>query len=969
MYTPLFVKSNYSFLKSLVKIDDLINKCLEYKITSLALTDENMISTMYFFKKCKDNNIKPIIGLSTIYKDKYINLYAKNYEGYKYLIKVNLYKKIDINELKNNIDNIIVLLPYESRDLYTELNDLNVYIGISSDEEEYDIEKITKNIVFANEILYLNKSDSSYYKYAIMMKNKKNVRDDISFKDNNNYLMDIKSIKVKKEYIDRTNVIANLCNVDIENHDNLIPTYDNKKNVSSDVYLKELAIKGLTIRLDGNVTDKYKERLLYELDIIKNMGFSDYFLIVYDYVKYAKKKKILIGPGRGSAGGSLVAYSLGIIDFDPMKYDLLFERFLNPARVTMPDIDVDFPDEYRDEVKEYVKEKYGEKKVAGVIAVGSLKAKAVLDDVGKVLVIEQDKINRLKRFITKPKDRLQDIYKNNEDFRNIVDNDERLKLLYDVSLVFEDYPRNTTIHASGVIISKKDLDEVIPLEYEDDKLISSFEGGYLEELGLLKMDFLGNSNLTMIMNIMNKIKEEEGKEIDFLSIPLDDKETLKCFYDIDTNGIFQFDSDVMKNLLSKLKIESFDDIVAAISLVRPGPDTNTYIDRRNKNIKVNYINKDVEKILSNTYGVLVYQEQVMEIARCIGGFTMSEADNLRRAMSKKKKNVLSSWEERFIKGGIKNGYDYEYVKKMYDDILAFSEYGFNKSHAVAYAVIAYKMAYFKVHYSKYFYLSLLSMIIGDEKETSKIIKEAKKRGVEFLLPDINKSTEVFTIEEEGIRFPLSNIKNIGINTALEIMKVREKPFKDIYDAFIKLTEAKINRKTIENLIYAGAFSSFGYNKNTLISNLDNLFTYAYIAKGIESDIIEHPEIEIKDEFDKNELMNYEKDLFGFYLTHHPTTLYKDKYKVVDLNKVKDNFGKTIDTLILVEKVKVHRDKNNNEMAFITGSDETDELEYIFFSSVYSTVDLVKRGDLLLVRGKVEKKTKYQIIAEKSKIIS
>jgi DNA polymerase-3 subunit alpha len=348
---------------------------------------------------------------------------------------------------------------------------------------------------------------------------------------------------------------------------------------------------------------------------------------------------------------------------------------------------------------------------------------------------------------------------------------------------------------------------------------------------------------------------------------------------------------------------------------------------------------------------------------------MSEADNLRRAMSKKKKDVLSSWEERFIKGGTKNGYDYEYVKKMYDDILAFSEYGFNKSHAVAYAVIAYKMAYFKVHYSKYFYLCLLSMIIGEEKETSSIIKEAKKKGVEFLLPDINKSKEVFTVEGNSVRFPLSNIKNIGVNTAIEIIKIRGEGFTDIYDAFIKLNEAGINKKVLESLIYAGAFSSFGYNKNTIISNLDNLLTYAFIAKGIESNIIEHTEIEIKEEFDKNTLMNYEKNLFGFYLTHHPVTLYKDKYKIIDLNKIKNYFGKTIDTIILVDKIKTHRDKNNNLMAFITGSDETDEIEYIFFSSVFSTIDTVKRGDILLVRGKVEKKTNYQIVAEKSKIVS
>ncbi len=966
MYTPLYVKSNYSFLTSLIKIEDYVNYAVKNDIKSIALTDTNMISTMHFYKKCLSNNIKPIIGLSSIYEDKVILIYAKNNDGYKYLINVNLNNFIKKEDLIKNKNNIIVILPYNSKDLYEDLKELNIYIGFGSKQEMTELESITNKLVFLNEILYISKRDSSYYKYLIMLKDKKTVLDDIKYEDNNNYINTYKEASniSKKEYLDNTNKISDEINVDIENHENLIPVYDNKNKVSSDIYLKELAIKGLTIRLNNNVSEKHKERLLYELDIIKKMGFSDYFLIVYDYVRYAKKKKILIGPGRGSAGGSLVAYSLGIIDFDPLKYDLVFERFLNPDRITMPDIDVDFPDEYREEVKQYVKEKYGDKKVAGVIGVGTLKAKAVLDDVGKILKIETDKINRLKRFITKPDDKLEQIYNTNEDFKSIINNDDRLSLLYDVSTKLENFPKNTTIHASGLIISKKDLDEIIPLIYENDKLISSFEGIYLEDLGLLKMDFLGNANLTIIMNIIKDIKEKENKEIDFLSIPLDDKDTLKCFYDANTNGVFQFDSNVMKNLLSRLKVRTFDDVVAAISLVRPGPDTDTYIYRKNNNVKVDYVNKDIENILSNTYGVLVYQEQVMQIARTMAGFTMAEADNLRRAMGKKKKDVLVSWKERFIEGSLKNGYDKKYIEDTYDDILAFSEYGFNKAHAVAYAVIAYKMAYFKVHFPKYFYLNILSRII----ETNVIVKEAKKMGLEFLLPDINKSTDEFIIEGDSIRFPLSNIKNIGRETAKEIVEVRKDGFKDIYDAIIKLNKININRRVLENLIYSGSFDSFGFNKKTLIENLDNLLTYAYVASGIESDILEHPAIDIKEEYDRTTLMNYEKELFGFYLTHHPVTLFKDKYKVIDLNKVKDNFGVVIDTLILVDRIKTHRDKNDNEMAFISGSDETDEMEYIFFSSVYSTIKDVNKGDILLIRGRVEKKNNYQIIADKAKII-
>ena len=724
----------------------------------------------------------------------------------------------------------------------------------------------------------------------------------------------------------------------------------------------------MTLRLKNNVSDVYKKRLLYELDIIKKMGFPDYFLIVYDYVKYAKKSGILVGPGRGSAGGSLVAYALGIIDVDPVKYDLLFERFLNPGRVTMPDIDIDFPDSYREQVINYTREKYGLKRVAGIIAIGTLKAKAVLDDVARILRIDQVKVDRLKRFVDL-NSKLKDVYETKEEFKNIVDNDDRLKKLYELSLYFEGFPKNTTVHASGIVIGEEDLDNIIPLVKQDGAYISSYEMGYLEELGLLKMDFLGNRNLTTIMEILESIKKQENIKINFLDIPLDDKKTLKLFYDVNTNGIFQFESDTMKNLLKNLKVTEFSDIVAADALVRPGPDTNTYIERKNNNIKINYPNDNIRKILEPTYGVLVYQEQIMQIANVMAGFSLSEADLLRRAMSKKKKDLLKVQEEKFIEGSIKNGYDYQTAKKYYEDILAFAEYGFNKSHAVAYSIIAYKMAYLKVHYPKYFFLNILSMIIGNDYKTSLIIREARSIGVRFYLPDINKSTEKYEIVEDGILFPLSNIKNIGISTAVDITKARKEGFKDIFDCLTKLTEININKKTIESLIYASCFDSFGYNKNTLLTNLDNLLNFAFVAKGLTQDLIEHPRIEEQEELPRDELMAKEKELFGFYLSYHPTTKYKDKYKVININDVKNYIGRVIDTIVLVEKIKTHKDKKGNDMAFITGSDELESIEYIAFSKEYETIKTLNKGDILLVQGKVEKRNSLQIIVEKAKIVS
>ena len=366
---------------------------------------------------------------------------------------------------------------------------------------------------------------------------------------------------------------------------------------------------------------------------------------------------------------------------------------------------------------------------------------------------------------------------------------------------------------------------------------------------------------------------------------------------------------------------------------------------------------------------MVYQEQIMLIANIMAGFTLSEADILRRAMSKKKKDLLKVQEEAFIKGALKNKYDYQTAKKYYDDILSFAQYGFNKSHAVAYSMIAYKMGYLKVHYPKYFYLSLLSMIIGNDYKTSVIIREARSKNVEFLLPDINKSTEKYEIVDNGILFPLSNIRNIGISTARDIVKARGDGFTNIFDALTKLLEIGVNRKTIESLIYASCFDSFGYNKNTLLYNLDNLLTYAFIAKGLEQDIVEHPSIEVKEEFPRDILMEKEKELFGFYLSYHPVTKYKNKYNVISLNNVKSYFGKVIDTMVLVERVKKIKDKNGNDMVFVTGSDDVSVLEYIIFSKVYQTITELKKGDILLVRGKVERKENYQIIAEKAKIIA
>jgi len=969
MYTPLYVKSNYSFLSSLVKIDELIKKCINYNIKQIALCDDNLIGAMYFYNKCKESNIKPIIGIDLKIDDYNVLLYAKDFLGYQNILKiVSINEDISYDVLKKYNKNIVCIVPFNSLNIFSKIDNIfsYTYIGVKNKDEENSSLNTSNNLVFLNKILYLNKNEEKYYKYALMMRDKLNVFDNINYQDNFNYLLNFNELNVSKKIIDETNNIAEMCELTIEKNNNVIPKYANNLNISSEEYLNNLSVTGLKIRLKNDINETYKERLSYELDVIKKMGFCDYFLIVYDFVKYAKKNNILVGPGRGSAVGSLVAYSLGITDIDPIKYGLLFERFLNIDRVTMPDIDIDFPDIYRDQIKMYVKDKYGERNVAGIIAISRLKSKAALDEISRILKIDSSKVNRLKRYI-KDKDKLIDVCENNFEFRNIIENDDILKKLFNLAVYFENFPKNITVHASGLVISETELDNIIPLIKRDDLYISSYEGEYLEKLGLLKMDFLGNANLTIIMNTLSLIKEQEKKGINLLNIPLDDKDTLNIFYNVETDGIFQFETESMKSLLRRIKIESFDDLIASVALDRPGPDLNTYIERKNNNVKVEYIDSKIEKILKETRGVLVYQEQVMYIASIVASFSMSEADILRRAMSKKKKDVLEKYKEKFIKGGLKNGYSYEVVNKYYNDILAFSEYGFNKSHSVAYAFVAYVMGYLKAHFPKYFYASILTFSKGDNKVTS-IIKEARSKGINFYLPDINKSNLDFQILDDGLLFPISSIKNVGSDIASKIIEKREDRFENIFDCLSKLSEIDLKRNVIENLIYASVFNSFGYNKKTLIENLDNLLNFAYISKGLPLDLVEYPKIVEYSEYDISFLLEKEKELFGMYLMYHPTSVYKDKYKIVNLNELNKYIGKYVDVIVLVDKIKIIKDKKQNDMAFIKGSDELSNIEITVFSKEFNQVSDVSVGSILLVRGRVEKRQNIQMILDKCKIL-
>ena len=978
MDTVLNVKSNYTLLSSMLRIDDIISYAKKNNMTSIALCDTNMYGTMEFYTKCRKNDIKPIIGLSLILDDLNICVYAKNYAGYKNLIKLSTIQnenKMSLKEVKKYANDLVGVLPFNCADKYKELKDLyeDFYLGYSNKEEEKASKKITKDIVFFKECLYKTASDSEYLTYLYRIRDAKTVNDEVVYSVLNKEL-EMNTINyTSNEGLNNTLKIEALCNLEIEKEGLLLPIYEVPKGIKQEEYLFELAKKGLKKRL-GSINDVYQKRLSYELNVITKMGFTNYFLVVYDFIRYAKKNNILVGPGRGSAAGSLVSYSLGITEIDPIKYDLLFERFLNPERISMPDIDTDFPDDKRDLVIDYVKEKYGEKHVAGIVTFGSLSAKAVIRDVGRVLDVPSYKIDSLSKIIPNfTKDKLKDFYKNNERFKAKIDSDSILKNVYKIALKFEGFPRHTSSHAAGIVMCKCPLDEVLPLTVSDDMYLTSYSMDYLEDLGLLKMDFLGLRNLSLIADVLDNVEKLYGDKINFNEIELDDKKAIEVFQKANTSGIFQFESSGMREFLRKLIPNSFEDIFAAIALFRPGPAGNidTFIRRKHGEEKITYIDKSLEPILKNTYGIFVYQEQVMQAANIYAGYSLAESDLLRRAMSKKKTEVLQNEEKKFIEKSIAKGHDAAQAKKIFDLILKFAGYGFNRSHSVAYSLIAYKMAYLKVHYQLPFYAAILSNVTLSPVKTNEYILEARERGIEVLAPSINNSDIKYKVADEKIYVPFSLIRKIGIVTSKTIIEARGKEkFKDIYDAFSRLYIGGVTKKSLEHLIYAGAFEEFGYNRKTLIDSLDSLIDYATLTKDIEPSLVEKPIIERKEEFDKLFLLEKEKELYDFYLTYHPTTLYFNKIKgAVKIKEIENNYNKVITLIGLVDYVKRTTTKKGEAMAFVTISDDLSKTSVTLFPKQYETVSRLKRGNIIGVVGKVEKRyNEYQVVANRVEII-
>ena len=921
---PLKITTEYSLLKSLIKLPDLISFLNENNIKECAICDENLNGFMDFYLKCKENNIKPIIGLDTVFESMHIYVYAKNYFGYQELLKIDyLRDNMKLSYLEN--PNLLVIIPFKSIDIYEKLKYKdNVYIGFCNDIEKNNALLISDKIVYVDNVRCLFKKDISYLKYLKML-NDSFVYNDNAYYKNSSF-----------EDIQTTYEFSKQINLEIPFDKKYIPKYNNSDNNYE--YLRKLCILGLNKRFNGKVSNNYKERILYELDVINKMGFVDYFLIVYDYVLYAKKNDIFVGPGRGSAAGSLVSYSLGITNIDPIKYDLLFERFLNINRKKMPDIDIDFESDKRINMIEYVKNKYGFDKVAVGLTFNNYKAKLILRDLAKLLKVDTNVFDKFIKNINSSLS-LKENYQN-EKVKKYIEMYSELKNLYDISYHLEGLKKNTSTHAAGVIISSEKLGKIIPISNEDGTLKTGIEMPYLEKMGLLKMDFLALEKLNIISKVSKKVKN-----FDINSIPLDDKKTLKIFYDANTDDIFQFESSYAKSVLDKLKITSFNELIVSLALVRPG--ANKQIDEYLKNKKdgIN-LTGDLAGILGSTYGTIIYQEQVMKIFEKVGGYSLFEADDIRVAISKKKEDIINAQHDKFVSGGIKNGYSKEFVEKLFNKIKEFGGYGFNKSHSVAYALVSYQMAYLKANYPKEFMFYLLENN-KDISKCEKILSSLKNSGYKLLKPNINYSIDKYAEKNGYILLPLNIIRGLNDDIISKIIRVRENGFNDIFDFFVK-TNSFLNNETYLILIKSGALDIFKINKQTMIKNIDVILNYA----SIYSDGLGQPILIKYPEYDDTTLREFEILSYGMYITNHPCSKYKD---VIKVENIKNYLFKNINMVLLIKSIRTIKDKKGGEMAFLECEDETGKVNLTMFSSLYAKNNDLKVNELIIVNVKVSKR--------------
>ncbi len=1026
-FVHLHNHTEYSLLDGALRIEKLIARVKEYDMPAVAITDHGVLyGIIEFYRRAKKENIKPIIGCEVYLttdsrfrkqdrKNYHLVLLAKNNKGYNNLIKIvskswleGFYYKprVDKDLLYEYREGLIALsacLQGEIPQYYLQGRDQkaektikeyqeifggeNFFLELQdhhlADEKKVNSKLISvannKNIplVVTNDVHYFNEQDADLHNVLLALQTGKTIDDEdrLTFPNDQFYFKSYDEIAelfpAQQEAYSNTIKIAERCNVEINFDNSYLPDYPDKEEKSPDQLLKQKCRQGLEEK--GLAENKEaQERLQYELSIIAEMGYVSYFLIVADFVDYAEKNDIRVGPGRGSAAGSFVSFLLGITKINPLKYGLIFERFLNPERITMPDIDIDF-DEQRDKIIDYVKEKYGEDKVAQIGTFGTMAARGAVRDIGRALNIPYGKVDKLAKMIpTRPGITIKQAMEENEKLLSRYQEDKEVANIIDYAQKVEGMPRHISTHAAGVIIGPRDLSDIIPLQFQDESVITQLPMDQLEDMGLLKMDFLGLRNLTVINKALELIEEE----INIENIPLDDSSVFAMLQEGKTLGVFQMESYLFQDLNKKLRPDKFEDIIALLALGRPGPLgsnlVDDYIKSRHGEKEPEYLHPRLKPILEETFGLILYQEQVMQIAGELAGYSMGEADILRRGMGKKKKKLVAREREKFVSGAENNGIDSDIAHEIFDQMEYFAGYGFNKSHSAAYAMVAYQTAYLKANYPAEFMAALLSSVMDNLDKIAIYIQEAKELGIKVLPPDVNESSYEFETTGDGnIRFGLKAIKNVGKNAIRSIINGRkEESYQSFIDFLDKANLRDINITVVESLIKAGAMDSFGNYRSRLLIKYEEL--YERYSRGQKSykqgqrsffdlvndneefynDQVDYPDI---DEFSYDEKLAMEKQYLGIYITGHPLDSYREKINIL----TNHNCGEIIeieekDNIAfagIIVNIKEHITKRNNRMAFITIEDWAASIDVVVFPELYDkTEKYIKNDSLLIITG-------------------
>lgn len=1057
-WVSLHQHTEYSLLDCSAKISELISRAKELGMKSIAITDHGvMYGCVEFYQEAKAQGIKPIIGCEIYVAPKsmhikqndkenenhHLVLLIKNETGYKNLMEIvstasieGFYYKprVDHEFLKEHSEGLIALSAClggeiqsyilkenlnkakETAIFYKEIFKDGFYLELQYHgmEEQLKVNEQLINmskeldipLVATNDAHYIRKEDYKAHDILLCIQTGKTVdeQDRMRYPSDEFYLKSPEEMYELFSYVpealENTVKIAEQCNFDYDFHNSKLPKFPLPEDVDPYNYMRELCYKGLRERYQ-NITEELNERLEYELGVIKQMGYVDYFLIVWDFIRFARENGIMTGPGRGSAAGSLIAYTLGVTKIDPIKYSLIFERFLNPDRISMPDIDSDFCYERRGEVIDYVVNKYGIDSVSQIITFGTMAARACIRDVGRAMDYPYAEVDRIAKMIpTVLNITIDKALELNPELKGAYDNELRTKELINVARALEGLPRHTSTHAAGVVIASQPLVKYVPLQKNEGSIVTQFTMGTLEELGLLKMDFLGLRTLTVLRDAISIIKENKGITIDLDAINYDDKNVYKMLGEGKTVGVFQLESPGMTSFMKDLKPDSLEDIIAGNSLYRPGPmaEIPKYIRNKNNPEQVEYLSPQLEHILSVTYGCMVYQEQVMQIVRDLAGYSLGRSDLVRRAMSKKKHHVMEEERRNFIHGivdengnievpgCVRNGINEEIANKIFDQMMDFASYAFNKSHAAAYAVVTFQTAYLMYYYPTEFTAAMLNSVKGDSEKVAYYIRFANDRGIEVLPPDINESYAKFTVKANRIRFGLSAIKNVGENVIDSIVRSREEKgrFEDLSDFCNKIDTSCINKRVVESLIKAGAFDCFKTYRSRMLAvyekildgisnsrkrNIDGQISLFMDFENVQDINIKMQYPAIK-EFEKKYILAMEKEMTGLYLSGHPLEEYEQTLKLQTSIKISDLLSNELleESLIqeskvkdgdmvvlggLVTEVTKKVTKNNDIMAFVKLEDLYGAIEIVIFPKVLQRFrDLVSEDSMVIIRGRV-----------------